>query len=29
MARAVRKAHPERAFTSKSERGGIRVWRIE
>ncbi len=29
MARAVRKANPDRAFTTKSERGGVRVWRTE
>jgi hypothetical protein len=29
MLQAVRKEKPGRAFTSKSERGGLRVWRIE
>jgi hypothetical protein len=29
MIQAVRKENPGRAFTAKSERGGLRVWRIE
>ena len=29
MIQGVRKAYPARTFTSKSERGGLRVWRIE